>query len=418
MQIESWPIDRPVPYARNARKISQKAVDKVAASIKEFGWKQPIVVDGEGVIIVGHTRLQAARKLAQSEVPVVIASDLTPSQVKAYRLMDNRSNQETDWDIGLLAVEMGDLKSLCDVDLALTGFDAAEINKLLAPTEEQDAAANETPLLPGNPVSRLGDLWVLGNHRLLCGDSTKAEDVARVLNGQKPGLMVTDPPYGVEYDPEWREDAGFGKQKQTGRVANDDVFDWTPSWSLFPGSVAYVWCASWYLPEVAVSLKIANLERRSLIIWRKQSLTMSRDHYHWQHEPCWYSVRKGSTAKWSGDRKQSTMWDVANLNHDSGEPQDKKVGHGTQKPVELFRRPMQNHDFAQVYEPFCGSGTSIIAAEQADRSCFAIELDPKYVDVIVKRWEKFTGKQAFLEAEGNASFSSAQAERQAEMAVA
>jgi ParB-like chromosome segregation protein Spo0J len=196
VNIELWPVSRPTPYARNARKIPQKAVDKVAASIKEFGWKQPIVVDAEGVIVVGHTRLLAAQKLGLSEVPVLVASDLTPAQVKAYRLMDNRVHQETDWDIGLLSVEIGDLH-VASVDLLTTGFDPAEIEKLLQPSADQDAAANEAPALPENPVSREGDLWLCGPHRVLCGDST-SEEATQLACGAAEGLpapflMVTDP---------------------------------------------------------------------------------------------------------------------------------------------------------------------------------------------------------------------------------
>ena len=274
MMIELWPIDRPIPYARNCRKISDKAVDKVAASIKEFGWRQPIVVDKEGVIVVGHARLLAARKLALREVPVHVALDLTPAQVKAYRIMDNRSHEETEWDFELLGPELEELNSL-DVDLSLTGFDAREIDALLLDTE-LDAREDLIPDLPEHPVTRAGDLWVLGGpqgHRVLCADSTSGEAVSRLLGSAKPFLMTTDPPYGVSYDPAWRVEHDGGGRHALGMVANDDRVDWTPSLQLFPGDVAYVWHAGVHAGEVAASLERIGFGIRSQIIWSKQHLS-------------------------------------------------------------------------------------------------------------------------------------------------
>jgi DNA modification methylase len=401
LQVCWWSIDRVIPYARNARTIPDLAVDKVAASIKEFGWRQPIVVDREGVIIVGHVRLLAAKKLSLSQVPVHVADNLTPSQVKAYRLMDNRSHQETDWDLELLGPEISELKDLA-VDLSLTGFDAAEIDRLLA-SGEDDEKANAAPPLPEVAVTRLGDLWHCAAHRVLCGDATEQSAISRLCAAHVPFLMVTDPPYGVEYDPEWREEAALNPRTvQAGKVSNDDQVDWSPAWALFQGDVAYVWHAGIFAGEVAASLFGSKFQIRGQIIWRKQHFAISRGAYHWQHEPCWYAVRKGKSAHWRGDRTQSTVWDVANLNPMGGNHEETKTGHGTQKPVELMRRPILNHTERGdvVYDPFLGSGTTMIACEMTERICYGQDIDPRYVDVIVKRWQDFTGQQATLDGDG------------------
>jgi len=365
-------------------------MSKVAASIKEFGWRQPIVVDTEGVIVAGHTRLLAARKLGMTTVPVHVAANLTPAQAKAYRLMDNRSHEEAEWDMELLPLELEDLKSL-EFDLGLTGFDDDELGRLLCAGHAGLTDENAVPAVPENPVSRLGDVWILGNHRLVGGDCTDAATVARCLNGVRPHLMVIDPPYGVEYDPAWRNGAGVNKQRRDA-VANDDRANWSEAWTLFPGSVAYVWHAGKHASTVQQSLERADFEIRSQIIWAKNRFALSRGHYHWQHEPCWYAV-KGET-NWAGDRSQSTLWSI------NVEILD--TNHGTQKPVECMRRPILNNSSPgqAIYEPFSGSGTTIIACEQTGRACHAIELSPAYVDLAVKRWQDYTGQKATLEATG------------------
>src|SRR5580704_2827798 len=307
-----WPIDKPIPYARNSRKIPERAIDKVAASIKEFGWRQAIVVDKDGVLICGHTRILGAKKLGLKQVPVHVADNLTPAQVKAYRLMDNRSHDETDWDLELLGPELEELHDL-GFDLELTGFDPHEIEDFLS-DHDVDDRANLVPDLPENPVTVLGGLWLCGQHRILCGDATVPDVVSRACGQAKPFLMATDPPYGVEYDPMWREEAGLGQQRQTGKVANDDQADWAAAYKLFTGDVAYVWHAGIHAGEVAAGLVTAGFEIRTQIIWSKQHFAMSRGHYHWQHEPCWYAVRKGSTGHWAGDRKQTTLWSISNAN--------------------------------------------------------------------------------------------------------
>jgi len=389
MQISTVDIGAVIPYARNPRR-NDAAISKVAASLKEFGWRQPIVVDDQMVVVAGHTRLEAARTLSMEEVPIHIATGLTPEQIKAYRLADNRVGQEAKWDEELLRLELGELEGM-DFALDLTGFDSDELLELMAdPFEEGETDPDEVPEPPEEPVTKPGDLWVLGQHRLLCGDSTNADDVAKCLNGVEPHLMVTDPPYGVEYDPAWRAEAGVNKNtKKMGVVRNDDRADWREAWALFPGDVAYVWHGGLHAGTVAESLTGCGFSIRSQIIWSKDRFALSRGHYHWQHEPCWYAAR--GTASWGGDRKQSTVWNIP-ARDDGG------IGHGTQKPVECMKRPIENNSSIgqAVYDPFLGSGTTIIAAEMTRRMCHGLELSPQYCDVIVQRWENFTGRKAAL----------------------
>ena len=402
LRVTNWPITRPIPYSRNARKVPPKAIEKVAASLQEFGFRQPIVVDAAGVVIVGHTRLLAAKQLGWREVPVHVAENLTPAQVRAYRLMDNRSHEETDWDLELLAPEIEELKGL-DFDLRLTGFDPREIEEFLIDPED-DERANDVPELPQQATTVPGDLWLCGPHRVLCSDCTLQGAVARLCAPTKAVLVATDPPYGVGYDPMWREEAGLGQQRQTGKMANDNRVDWTGAYKLFPGDVAYVWHAGVHAVEVATGLATAGFEVRAQIIWAKQHFAMSRGHYHWQHEPCWYGVRRGRQSHWRGDRKQSTIWQVANLNPFGGNKDEAPTGHGTQKPVELMRRPILNHTERgqAVFDGFLGSGTTLIAAEQSGRVCLGMDIDPLYVDQAILRWQQFTGNTATLE-DGRAS---------------
>jgi DNA modification methylase len=246
----------------------------------------------------------------------------------------------------------------------------------------------------------------LGNHRLLCGDSTVATDIEWLLGTVKPLLMVTDPPYSVEYDPSWRNQAGAAKTKRTGKVLNDDRADWREVWALFPIDVAYVWHGALHAAEVAGSLEVAGFNIRSQIIWAKERLVLSRGDYHWQHEPAWYAVKKTGKGHWAGDRKQTTLWQIPSKD------QDAKTVHGTQKPVECMRRPILNNSSPgqAVYEPFMGSGTTLIAAETTGRAYYGIELNPAYVDVAVERWQAFTGQLAVLDGAGT-SFAEQNAER-------
>lgn len=258
----------------------------------------------------------------------------------------------------------------------------------------------------------LGDVWLLGRHRLVCGDSTTVESVDACLNGVKPHLMVTDPPYGVEYDATWRGKAGHANlgKNRTGIVEHDDRADWSEAWALFPGSIVYVWHGGLMSGVVAQSLTGCGFELRSQIIWNKTVMAMGRGDYHWKHEPCWYAVR--GTGSWAGDRKQTTVWDFASPLHIMSGSKEEKTPHPTQKPVECMKRPIENNSSAgqAVYEPFSGSGTTIIAGEMTGRSIHAIELNPAYVDVAIKRWQDFTGQTATLDGNGR-TFAELSAER-------
>ena len=391
LRIEHRPVASLIPYARNARTHSAAQVALIAGSIREYGFTNPVLVDGENGIIAGHGRLAAARQLGLATVPVIELSHLSAAQKRAYILADNRLAEQAGWDQDLLAIEAADLADL-GIDLATLGFEAGEIDSILG-VALADPREEEIPEVPAEPVSRPGDLWILGRHRLICGDATHRDTVTRVLDGVVPHLLVSDPPYGVMYDPDWRNRARASATKRVGKVLNDDRADWREAWALFPGEVAYVWHGALHASTVAESLAATGFDVRSQIIWAKERLVLSRGHYHWQHEPCWYAVRKGAAGHWAGDRKQTTLWQIPSRD------QDAKTVHGTQKPVECMRRPILNNSSPgqAVYEPFCGSGSTIIAAETTGRACHAVELDPAYVDVAVLRWQAFTGKAAMLE---------------------
>ena len=389
-----------IPYARNSRTHSDAQVAKIASSIREFGFINPVITDGANGIVAGHGRVMAAQKLGLKEIPCVEASHLTEAQKRAYIIADNRMALDAGWDAEMLKVELGELKGL-DFDLALTGFELGEIESFLADKTEGLTDPDAVPEAPARAVTVLGDTWLLGKHRMRCGDSTSATDVEALLAGVKPHLMVTDPPYGVEYDPSWRN--GLDKVKRAqGKVANDDRADWREAWELFPGDVAYVWHSGTMAHTVADSLAACGFEIRSQIIWAKPHFAISRGHYHPQHEPCWYAVK--GVGHWAGDRKQSTVWHVSNGTFQGGKAkaEDSKTGHGTQKPVECMKRPIENNSSPgqAVYEPFSGSGTTIIAGEITGRAVYAMELNPPYVDVAIKRWQDFTGQKAVLESTG------------------
>lgn len=392
LAIEELPLGRFKPYERNARTHSDAQVGQIAASIREFGWTNPILVDENDLIIAGHGRLLAARSLGMATAPCIRIVGLTDEQRRALTIADNKLGLNAGWDEALLVAE---LQTLGDLQ-GLVGFSEDELTRLFkghAGLTDPD----EAPEPPTEPVSRTGDLWALGEHRLLCGDATNAEDVARVLGGVKPNLMVTDPPYGVSYDADWRNHAGRALDGTTqritsgrvikpigaraiGKVRNDDRADWGDAWALFPGRIAYVWHAGRFASTVQASLEAAEFAIRSQIIWAKTRMVISRGDYHWMHEPCWYAVR--GKGQWTGDRSQTTLW---TLDHSVSE-----TGHSTQKPVECMRRPIENNSSAgqAVYDPFLGSGTTMIAAEMMGRSCLALELAPEYVDVAADRGRK------------------------------
>jgi DNA modification methylase len=387
--VEKRPIEGLIPYARNARTHSDAQIAQIAASIREWGWTNPVLVAEDGTIIAGHGRVLAARQLGITEVPVMVARGWTEAQKRAYVIADNQLGLNAGWDMELLKVEMAELQGL-DFNLDLIGFD----DKMLAAIEATGAGIGLTdpdavPNAPLFRVARTGDLWALGKHRLLCGDSTNADDVKKVLCGVTPHLMVTDPPYGVDFDPTWRE----GSEKRTYMGDKPDKESvWKDVWALFPGDVIYIWCASSKLKGLWIALEDElKFDLRQIIVWNKMRFIIGRGHYNYNHETCFYGVRKGKTAHWQGARDQPTVWDIKHLASDTG--------HGAQKPVECMRRPIENNSSPgqAIYEPFSGSGTTLIAAQMTGRACHAIEINPVYIDVALLRWQEFTGEEATLD---------------------
>ena len=427
-QIEHWSIDKLVSYARNPRK-NDPAVDRMCSSIREFGFKIPVLARSNGEVVDGHLRLKAAHKLGSwpggdtTAIPVILCDEWSEAQVKAFRLMVNRSVTWAAWDEELLALELQELNA-ADFDLDLTGFNPKELDDLLALPDEEKA--NEAPPLPENPASRTGDLWLCGKHRVLCGNSTNADDVAKLLGDRKPILMVTDPPYGIELDTEWRDRAGLNgcgpaessymKKRTEGHtettISGDTRADWSEAFELVPSvQIAYVWHASVFTREVLDGLVRIGFLYPQQIIWNKGRTVLTRTHYWYQHEPCWY-VRK-KNAPWFGKAgENSTIWDSASPKFIMGGSDEEKYDHPTQKPVDLMRRPILNHlkRGELVYEPFLGSGTTLAAAELTERFCCGMEVDPKYVDVILQRWQTLSGQKAELEGDGR-TFEEIAAER-------
>jgi hypothetical protein len=418
MQIEMWDIDRPKDYKNNARKWSAQAVAKVGSSIKTYGWRQPVVVDREEVIVIGHLRRAAGKSVGEKQCPVHVADNLTPQQIRGLRLADNRTNQESVWDDELLARELRDLAE-ANFDLSLAGFDPRELEDLLT-LPDADEQADVAPPLPENPVSRPDDLWLCGNrrnqHRVLCADATSPEAVSRLLGDRKPFLMVCDPPYGIELDSEWRDRAGLNgcgpaeasymKHRTAGHtettISGDTRADWSDAFALVPSlQIAYVWHASLYTREVLDGLLRIGFLHHQQIIWDKQRTVLTRTHYWFQHEPCWY-VRKKNAVWYGKAGENSTIWACPSPKFIMGGSDEEKFDHPTQKPVELMRRPLLNHTKRgeACYDPFLGSGTTLAAAEITERVCWGIELDPKYVDVVVKRFQGLTGGKATLDGDG------------------
>jgi len=416
-QIEGLP--------KNPRLIRDEKFAKLVKSIKddpEMMELRELLVMPHGkqfVVIAGNMRLRAMMELGYKDAPCkVLDKDTSVEKLKAYTIKDNVGFGEHDWD----ALANGwDTDQLQDWGMDLPGdFGIDASGGLTSP--------DEVPDVPANPLTVLGDVWIMGKHRIVCGDSTNAETVAKCLNGVKPHLMVTDPPYGVEYDASWREESGIGEGAH-GKVLNDDRADWQPAWDLFPGAVAYVWHAGSFSPTVADSLIASGFVLRNLIVWAKDRLVISRGNYHHQHEPCWYAVRSGQNAQFTEDRTQTTLFknidditrpgELVFIAKDEAKrlyairgdkstlwqipkPVKSETGHSTQKPVECMKRPIENNSSPgqAVYEPFSGSGTTIIAGEMTGRAIHAIELSPAYVDVAVKRWQDFTGLKAIHEPTG------------------
>jgi DNA modification methylase len=424
LAVQWWPTERPTPYARNARVCPEQAVAKVAGSIREFGFRNPILVDGEGTIIAGHTRLLAAQRLGLETVPVIVCDDLSPAKVKALRLADNRTAQETSWDDELLTIELGELKGL-DLDLLLTGFDEDELDAFLAEPTQGITDPDEVPEPPEEPISKLGDLWLLGNHRLLCGDCTVTTDVERVMDGKRALLMATDPPYLVDYDGGNHPQTWTNGGKQAGRDAVgkhwDTYIDHDSSVTFYRQFLAaalaealserpliYQWFATSKVDIVLEAWRANGLLPHQIIIWHKQPFLARTDFMH-DYEPCMYGWVQGNRPEI--DRRppanSRAVWDIDNKIDDTP-----RHIHPTMKPLETVRRPIEWHTRPGelIYEPFSGSGTAIIAAEMTGRRCSALELSPAFVDVAVTRWQNFTGQQATLEGDGR-TFADLSAER-------
>lgn len=385
MNVQQVKIEKVKPYDKNPRK-NKAAVDYVANSIKEFGFQQPIVVDKDMVVIAGHTRLKAAKKLKLKEVPVVIADNLTEEQVKAYRLADNKTAEKAEWDFDLLTDELLSLQEL-DFDMEQFGFDFD-----FGEDEEAVEDDNWEADVPEEPISKRGDIWVLGRHRLMCGDSTDAADVALLMDGNKADMLLTDPPYNVDY-------TGKASELETRKIENDKMEDSAfqdfltsafenAAENMKAGGVFYIWHADSEGLNFRVACKKAGFQVRQCLIWNKNAMVMGRQDYQWKHEPCLYGWKDGASHLWASDRKQTTVLEFE-------KPQKNNL-HPTMKPIKLFDYQIKNNTKGDdiVLDLFGGSGTTIMAAEQNGRRGFVMEYDPKFVDVIVDRWEQFTGMKA------------------------
>ena len=402
----------------NANKGSDRGRQLVASSLQECGAGRSILADRQGVVIAGNKTLEAARSLGLpvrtietdgQELVVVRRSDLDlASDEKARRLayLDNRTSElGLEWDVEQM---LADLEGGVD----LSGiFERPELDALLAGLEQGGLAdPDEVPPLPAEPVAQSGDLWLCGEQRILCGDATAERDVGRLLDGGLPRLLVCDPPYGVSLDLSWRDGvynklgaaaAPYMTEGHSAKtISNDTRIDWSAAFELVPSlEVAYVWHAGAYAVEVGLGLERLGFEIRAQIIWDKTVLVISRGAYHWQHEPCWYAVKKGATAGWIGTRDQSTVWALASPKAIMAGSAEEKLDHPTQKPFECMARPVRNHS-GDVYEPFSGSGTTLVACESLHRRCYAMEIDPRFVDVAVLRWQGCSGKDAVLDGDG------------------
>ena len=401
-KVEQWPIEKLVPYAKNSRTHSEEQVAQIAASIREWGFTTAVLVDEAGSIIAGHGRVMAARKLGMETLPVMVASGWTDAQKRAYVIADNKLALNAGWDNELLALELGELGDL-GFDLELTGFTDDEI-KAITPVEVSEGLTDEdaTPEVPEQPVTVPGDVWLLGKHRLLCGDSTSIVDLERLADGQLVDMWLTDPPYNVSVQ---GGNHGDPERKNGKRIMNDQMGDeqfrqflrdaYTSADAVMkPGAVFYIWHADSEGYNFRGAARDAGWSVRQCLIWKKSSIVMGRQDYHWKHEPCLYGWKEGAGHLWAADRKQTTILEFDKPSR-NGE-------HPTMKPVALFEYQMLNNTKGGdiVLDSFGGSGTTLIAAEKNGRVARLMELDPKYCDVIIKRWQDFTGKKATREADG------------------
>jgi len=392
MKITVKKVAELVPYVNNSRTHSDEQVAQIAASIKEFGWTNPILVDGENGIIAGHGRLMAARKLGHAEVPTIELKDLTEAQKKAYVIADNKLALNAGWDNDVLKIELKNLQEL-GFDLDVLGFDAKELDALLEPEQIEGLTDEDNaPPIPIEPKTKQGDIYQLGKHRLMCGDSCSVTDMEKLCDGQLVDMWLTDPPYNVAYE---------GKTKDALKIKNDEMADddfrqflrnayVTADLVMKPGAVFYIWHADLEGYNFRGAAQDAGWKVRQCLIWKKSTMVMGRQDYHWKHEPCLYGWKDGAGHLWAADRKQTTILEF--------EKPSRNGEHPTMKPVALFEYQMLNNTKGGdiVLDSFGGSGTTLIAAEKNNRVARLMELDPKYCDVIVKRWEDFTGKKAVL----------------------
>ena len=400
VQIENRPIEALIPYARNSRTHSGAQVAQIAASIREFGWTNPVLVDGDNGVVAGHGRLLAARKLGLANVPVIELAHLSPTQKRAYILADNRIAENAGWDDELLRIELAELQE-SDFDLALTGFDADELLDILAGEETTTEGQNDedaAPEVPETPVSQPGDVWICGKHRVLCGDATVEESYRMLLGDERAAMIFQDPPYNVDY-------ANTPKDKLRGThrpILNDNLGDGfhdfllaalKPALARCDGAI-YIAMSSSELDTLQSAFRAAGGKWSTFIIWAKNTFTLGRSDYQRQYEPILYGWPEGARRHWCGDRDQGDVWQI--------KKPAKNDLHPTQKPIEVPERAIRNSSRPGdiVLDCFGGSGSTLIAAEKSGRQARLIELDPKYADVIVLRWQEWSGKQATREADG------------------
>jgi len=405
--LQHWPLERLVEYERNPRK-NDHAVAQTAAAIAQFGFRVPILAKSDGLIVDGHLRLKAARQLGLATVPVLLADDLTDAQIKAFRLSVNKIADLALWDEALLALELADLQAL-DFDMSTIGFSAEELAALVPQDRAGLTDEDAVPEVRPDPVTRADDIWLLGNHRLMCGDATQAEALTRLCAGASVDLLLTDPPYNVAYGGEKGNAANKNKvdgaKRNTQTILNDDMSDaafrtfLTAAFGaaaavMKPGAVFYIWHSDTESYNFRGACKDAGLSVRQCLIWKKSSLVMGRQDYQWKHEPCLYGWKEGAAHLWATDRKQTTVLEF--------DRPSKSLEHPTMKPVALFEYQMLNNTKGAdvVLDPFGGSGTTLLACEKHHRHARLMELDAKYCDVIVRRWQEFTGQSATLEADG------------------
>lgn len=398
--IEHWPVDALVPYSRNARTHSAAQIDQLVRSIQTFGFTNPILVDGAKGILAGHGRLKAAVKVGLERVPVIVLDHLTEAERRAYILADNKLAENAGWDEELLASELREIQAL-DFDLTIPGFDDAELKKLLGETE--DPAADECPPVPEQAVTVAGDLWLLGRHRLLCGDATRREDVEHVMAGARADMVFTDPPYGVnfvgaKYNPRAKAWDGIANDEKGGEELQaflGEVFNSVVVCSV-PAAAVYIWSASMQEGyETLKAMRAVGIHVQSQIVWVKNTLVLGQADYQWKHEICWYGWTKGTGHYWNGGRALTTVWEQS-------KDANAAYVHPMQKPVSLGIFACENscREDGLVLDLFGGSGSTLIACEKTARNGRIAEIEPRYCDVIVKRWQQYTGKQATRESDG------------------